>query len=71
MNDITVLRVGSKMILVNDGDGIIKLNSAHFVSQPSDEDQSSIEKVLCRLSPFGSQIPPQRFKNRNTQPERF
>lgn len=38
--------VNRKMILVNDGDKIVKLNRTHVIPQPSDVDKKNISQLL-------------------------
>lgn len=55
---LTVVRTGTKMIWVNSGKRIIKLNKTHVIPKPNDLDKSNISSLLRRLSPFNSQLPP-------------
>lgn len=58
VKDLTVVRVGSKMIWVNDVKRVVKLNRTHVIPQPSDQDKSNISDQLRRLSPLYSHLPP-------------
>lgn len=56
VKDLNVVKVGTKMIWVNDGDWVFKLNRTHVVPQPNDEDRSSIEKIATKA--LAPRLPP-------------